>query len=242
MEIFPLSEGTFTVDRAKVFVPFNKENDVLTERSKGSLLVEVQPFAVKMQGDIILFDTGLGFKHDGQMQIHQNLMKHNIYPEQVTKVLLSHLHKDHSGGIADNDSSTLTFPNATYYVGGKELQNAMDNKTASYNKNDFEILSSSSQLTLLADNGTITNNISYELSGGHSPYHIVYWLKENGETIFFGGDEAPQHQQMKNRFMAKYDHDARKAMELRSQWWAQGKEEGWTFLFYHDIKNPSVSS
>ena len=118
----------------------------------------------------------------------------------------------------------------------------MDNKTASYNKNDFEILSSSSQLTLLADNGTITNNISYELSGGHSPYHIVYWLKENGETIFFGGDEAPQHQQMKNRFMAKYDHDARKAMELRSQWWAQGKEEGWTFLFYHDIKNPSVSS
>ena len=30
-------------------------------------------------------------------------------------------------------------------------------------------------------------------------------------------------------------------MELRQQWWQQGEEEGWTFLFYHDMKNPVFS-
>ncbi len=240
MEIIPLSEGTFTVDRTKEFLPFDKEKDILTDRPRGSLLVEVQPFAVRMDDEVILFDTGLGFSQDGEMQLHRNLKDHGILPEDITRVLLSHLHKDHSGGILDKNNSKPAFANATYYVGGREFQNAMESNTASYRRSDFETLSDSSQLSLLSEGGTITNNIHYELSGGHSPYHIVFWLKENGEIIFFGGDEAPQHQQMKNRFMAKYDHDGRKAMELRSRWWAQGKDEGWTFLFYHDIRNPFV--
>jgi hypothetical protein len=28
-------------------------------------------------------------------------------------------------------------------------------------------------------------------------------------------------------------------MQLRQQWWEQGTAEGWTFLFYHDIKIPT---
>ncbi len=43
---------------------------------------------------------------------------------------------------------------------------------------------------------------------------------------------------MKHRFVAKYDYDGKKAMELRTQWWQQGMNEGWIFLFYHDVKNP----
>jgi hypothetical protein len=46
---------------------------------------------------------------------------------------------------------------------------------------------------------------------------------------------------MKNRFIAKYDFDGKKSMELRNQWWEQGKKEHWTFLFYHDIKSPFIS-
>jgi hypothetical protein len=44
--------------------------------------------------------------------------------------------------------------------------------------------------------------------------------------------------QMKNRFVAKYDYDGKKCTDLRQKWWVQGQKEGWTFLFYHDIKNP----
>ena len=44
MKIIPLSEGAFTIDKTKQFVPFNKDEDDLQQRSTGSLLVEIQPF------------------------------------------------------------------------------------------------------------------------------------------------------------------------------------------------------
>ena len=44
MQIIPLSEGSFTIDKSKIFVPFDLEKDELQQRHSGSLLVEVQPF------------------------------------------------------------------------------------------------------------------------------------------------------------------------------------------------------
>ena len=93
-------------------------------------------------------------------------------------------------------------------------------------------------MVLLNGNGTIDDYIKYAVTGAHSPYHQVFWISEDDETIFFGGDEAPQLQQMKHRFVAKYDFDGKKAMEFRQQWWEIGENEKWTFLFYHDVKHP----
>jgi glyoxylase-like metal-dependent hydrolase (beta-lactamase superfamily II) len=76
------------------------------------------------------------------------------------------------------------------------------------------------------------------MHGGHSPYHQSFWIEEGTEIIFFGGDNAPQLNQMKSRYAAKYDYDGKKAMELRHQWWEDGHHEGWTYLFYHDVKHP----
>ena len=63
MRIYPLSEGSFTIDQTKVFVPFDTASENLQNRPKGSLLVEIQPFLVVTEQDIILFDTGLGYFH-----------------------------------------------------------------------------------------------------------------------------------------------------------------------------------
>jgi hypothetical protein len=70
---------------------------------------------------------------------------------------------------------------------------------------------------------------------------MVFWIEEDGKTIFFGADVAPQLQQMKSRFMAKYDYDGKKCMELRTKWWEQAQQQHWTMLFYHDIKTPLVA-
>jgi hypothetical protein len=43
---------------------------------------------------------------------------------------------------------------------------------------------------------------------------------------------------MKSRFVAKYDFDGKKCMELRRVWWEAGQEKGWKYLFYHDISSP----
>ena len=54
MHIYPLSEGSFTIDQTKVFVPFNTNIENLQERPKGSILVEIQPFVIITEKDITL--------------------------------------------------------------------------------------------------------------------------------------------------------------------------------------------
>jgi glyoxylase-like metal-dependent hydrolase (beta-lactamase superfamily II) len=238
----PLSEGSFTIDKTKLFVPFDTEKDELQQRPVGSLLVEIQPFVVITSKDVLLLDTGLGFNDtgDGKMQLHHNLQKAGINPEQVTKVLMSHLHKDHAGGVCmNNDHTKLSCPNATYYVQKRELDFALEKGFPSFIPEEIELLKTSPQVHFLdSDDGTIDDYIFYQHTGAHSPHHQVFWIKDNNETIFFGGDDAPQLQQMKIKYKTKYDFDPDKAMQLRQQWWEQGRKEGWKFLFYHDIKTP----
>lgn len=239
--IIPLSEGSFTIDKTKLFVPFDEEKDVLNQRPIGSLLVEIQPFLVITSKDVLLLDTGLGFGDTaGELQIHKNIKAAGYHPNDVTKVLLSHLHKDHAGGVSFGEHHQwLSFSNATYYVQERELRFAIEKALPSFIPEEIEALKDNHQVHLLKDDeGVIDNYISYQLTGAHSPYHQVFWIKEEGETIFFGGDVAPQLQQMKIRYKTKYDYEPDKALEFRREWWEKGNKEGWTFLFYHDIKLP----
>jgi len=236
MKTIPLSEGSFTIDKTKLFVPFDEEKDELQKRPVGSLLVEVQPFVVITSEDVLLLDTGLGFEKNGVMQLHQNMMDAGINPGEVTKVLLSHLHKDHAGGISHNGS--LSFPNATYYVQKKELDFAFEKGFPSFITDELKPLQQSQQVVFLDGDGVLNGYIKYQITGAHSPYHQVYTIVDGGETIFFGADDAPQLHQMRHKFVAKYDYNGKLAMELRQQWWEKGNNEGWTFLFYHDIKAP----
>lgn len=239
--LYPLSEGSFTIDATKLFVPFDETQDDLQQRPVGSLLVEIQPFVVVTEKDVILLDAGLGFTDkSNELQLHGNLKKLGVQPEQVTKVLLSHLHKDHAGGVSIGEGKKqLSFPNATYYIQKRELAFAFQKGFPSYLPDELEVLKTSPQVHFLDDDvGTIDNYISYQHTGAHSPHHQVFWIPNDNELFFFGGDVAPQLQQMKVRYKTKYDYEPEKAMHLRQKWWQQGAAEGWTFLFYHDIKTP----
>ncbi len=246
MKIIPLSEGSFTIDNTKIFIPFNIEKDDLQQRPLGSLLVEVQPFCIITKKDILLIDTGLGYSNrDGVLQLHQNLLDNGIDPMSITKVLMSHLHKDHAGGISKEDKilkhTFLSFPQATYYVNKDEYANAMAKGKPSYTPDEFQLLGNIDNVIFTEGNGIIDDYISYEVTAAHSIYHQVFTIKEDDEIIFFGADDAPQLQQMKSKFVAKYDYDGKKCMQLRQQWWEKGQQEHWTFLFYHDIKTPFIT-
>jgi glyoxylase-like metal-dependent hydrolase (beta-lactamase superfamily II) len=241
MQIIPLSEGAFTVDKTKVFNPFNPDADDLQKRSAGSLLVEIQPFLLITGKDVILLDTGLGFEESGELQLHRLMRNAGVDPGSVTKVLLSHLHKDHVGGMSrklPNGNRVASFPQAIYYVQQRELEYAFEKGSPSYETEPFLFLEHFSNLAKLEGSGLIDGYIRYELTGGHCPFHQVFHIETEGQHVFYGGDVAPQMLQMKSRFVAKYDYDGKKCMELRQQWWEKGHQEGWTFLFYHDIRNP----
>ena len=245
MQIHPLSEGSFTIDQTKVFVPFNTAIENLQERPKGSILVEIQPFVIITEHDIILLDTGLGYLNkSGKLQIHDNLMSLGIDPSSVTKVFMSHLHKDHSGGLTYVDPLSqqrfISFPYAKHYIQRREFDFAMEGGKSSYIPEQIAMLKEFSGVVWLEeDEGNIDHIIQYQLSAGHSKFHQVAWIKEQTETIFYGGDEAPQLQQMKSRFVAKYDMNGKKAMQWRKSWWEEGNTAGWQFAFYHDIGHPT---
>lgn len=234
-QIIPLSEGTFTVGRDKMFSPFDIASEELNDRPVGSLLVEVQPFVLVNDKDIILLDTGLGFNHpDGENHLTANLARHNILPEDVTKILMSHLHKDHAGGL-----NTDVFFNAQIYIYRKELEFAFEKGMPSYFPNELEKLSWADNVVFLDETqGVIDDYIHYFHTGAHSPQHIAFVIDDEDGAVFYGGDEAPQYKQMIIKYVAKYDFDGKRAMQLREQWAEEGREKGWRFLFYHDIQTP----
>lgn len=241
--IYPLSEGEFTIGHDKMFVPFDPAEDELNDRPTGSLLVDVQPFLIATAKDLLLLDTGLGFSTKaGELMVHHNIRLCGYDPDQVTKVLMSHLHKDHAGGVTYKDANGVvkpSFANADYYIYRAEADFALKKGLPSYVPEELTPLLSSGQVKWLdGEEGMIDDYIRYTHSGAHCPEHIVFLVTDGADKIFFGGDEAPQLKQMKIKYVAKYDYDGKKAMGLREQYAEQGRGEGWQFLFYHDIQKP----
>jgi glyoxylase-like metal-dependent hydrolase (beta-lactamase superfamily II) len=241
-KIVPLNEGYYTIGFDKIFFPFDKEKDVLEERSRGSLLVEIQPFLIITEERKILIDSGLGFSNPEtkQLKILENLAVHNLAAHDITDVIMSHLHKDHSGGLVTDlhDERELTFQNATYHINQKEFDFAINPKNKmSYDTDKLEFLFKEAEIKWF-EGGSVFDFITYVEDGGHCPHHCSILMHTNSGKYFFGGDVAPQLKQLKFRYIAKYDFDGKKSLELRAQYAEKGKAEDWTFLFYHDVEIP----
>ncbi|MEO8887205.1 MAG: MBL fold metallo-hydrolase [Mucilaginibacter sp.] len=235
MEIFALGEGSYSVDSSKKFIPFDPQTDNAKDRP-GSLFIHVNPFLVKTVTDLILFDTGLGYKDTrDELYLHQHIRNAGFEPDEVTLVLMSHLHYDHSAGLVVERNGKLepSFPNATHVIQQKEWEFALTGKSSSYHIEIFEALKNTVKLDLVDGSGTYKEGIKYELSGGHCPYHQVFWIEDGLDKCFFGGDELPEPEQLIRKFVAKYDYDGRRAMQLREEYGKKAAHEGWTILFYH---------
>ncbi|MFP8892628.1 MBL fold metallo-hydrolase [Chryseobacterium sp. EZn1] len=241
MKIIPLKEGNFSASKTKDFTLLTEENF----DKAGGIKMSVQPFLIITENDYILLDAGIGWKNStGTTVVSEILEKENIRPEQVTRLLLSHLHKDHIEGAVKltENGFEAAFPNAQIYIQKRELDFAMENKgNPSF---DFEILEKLIQLPNITwmndDKGQITDEISYEVAGGHTPFMQVFWIRENNETVFYGADDLPQASYLKYHLAYKSDFDGRKAMELRLKWEKEARENRWKILLYHDLDKTIV--
>lgn len=235
MQAHSLFEGSFSVDSSRKFIPFDASKDQKKDRP-GSLFIHVHPFLIESAGGLLLLDTGIGYTDDdGGLQLHHNIRKAGFEPDDVQYVLLSHLHKDHAGGLVTdrNGALRLAFPEAEHIIQRGEWEDAYSGKSASYRTEIFDVLQRSGNLVLVEGDGMVNSEISYEVSGGHTEHHQVFHIRTGGEHFFFGGDEAPEPEQFFRHLAAKYDYDGRRAMALRQEYWERGCAEGWVFLMYH---------
>ena len=235
LQVYTLHEGSYSVDITKKFLPFDPAIHSPKDRP-ASLFIHVQPFLVKLNNSLILFDTGLGYSDDqGKLHLHENIKKAGFNPEDVELVLMSHLHFDHSGGMVHdyNGKMELSFPNATYVIQRGEWETAFSSSSSSYHTEIFEFLQRNAQLKFIENSGKLTEEISYELTGAHCPYHQVFLINDGDDKVFFGGDVLPEPEELIRKFIAKYDFDGRKAMELRDEFGKRAAAENWKCLFYH---------
>lgn len=235
MKVYPLYEGSYSVDSSKKFLPFDPAIHNPKDRP-GSLFIYVQPFLVKTSDSLIVIDTGLGFKNErGELVIHENIRKAGYDPADVNLVLMSHLHFDHSAGMVldNNGRLELAFPNAEYIINRGEWESAYSHPSKSYRTEIFDAVQRSGSIHFVEGNGRLNKQITYEITGGHCEFHQVFLIEDEGEKVFFGGDILPEPEQLLRKFKAKYDFDGARAMELREVFGKLAAEQNWLCLFYH---------
>lgn len=240
LQVFTLYEGSYSVDSTKKFIPFDPAKDNPKDRP-ASLFIHVQPFLVKMEDRLLLLDAGLGYSTaDGELIIHKNIKKAGFRPEDVELVLMSHLHFDHAGGMVHDVAGKmeLSFPNAAYVIQRGEWEAAFTNPSSSYRMDIFEFLQRNAQLNFVEGSGSLDEKIFFDLTGAHTPCHQTFLIKEGKDKVFFGGDVLPEPEELLRKFIAKYDYDGRKAMELREEFGKKAASDNWKCLFYHAKSKP----
>ncbi|MEN5087752.1 MBL fold metallo-hydrolase [Sphingobacterium faecium] len=230
-----LFEGSFSVDASKKFIPFDPTIHLAIDRPS-SMFIHVHPFLIETNDGLVLCDTGLGQTNpDGELFLHQNIKKLGYETKDVKYVLMSHLHKDHAGGMVSFEEGVgrIAFPEAEYIVQRGEWEDAYSGINNSYRTEIFDVVQRSGNLQLVEGDGIVNDEIRYNLSGGHTQYHQTFHIETGSKHYFFGGDVLPEPQEIFQNYNAKYDFDGRLSKELRKEYWKEGAPQGWIYLFYH---------
>jgi glyoxylase-like metal-dependent hydrolase (beta-lactamase superfamily II) len=241
LRIWPLPEGRFTVGADKRFVP----HDEREEKPEGTLFISVTPLVVETPQDVLLLDTGLGEYATGRDAtfLLDGLRRAGFEREDVTRVLLSHLHFDHCGGAVVSAGAAAdqpTFPNAEYVVQRGELDAPYDGVSEAARERVIRAVEAAGQLVPVEGDGWLGDAIEYRHTGGHTPDHQVFRLHTGGRVAVFGGDVVPSPGHLRRRFRAKYDHDAERSLAERRRIIAEAAEHGHLLLLYHSPEAPAA--
>ncbi len=163
---------------------------------------------VEMSDSLILVDTGLGDKYthsqrerlrlpQQEQRLLQDLQAAGFEPEQVTLVLLTHLHNDHAGGMTrwvkqgEKRVTEAVFPNAVHIVQGQEYHDATnpnERTRATYLHHNWSCLVGTGQLQAVFGGHDFGPAVRSETAAGHTPSLQVVWVQSGGESLLFLGD------------------------------------------------------
>lgn len=164
----------------------------------GNLLVAIQSFVIESNDELVVVDCCFGEGHDLPYQIPmdpdqygQSLAAAGFSPDDVTTVVCTHLHLDHSGrNTSQRDGAWVpTYPNATYLVTADEYaswrQSSAPNRAAA---ETVEPLVAHDVLRLTETDHAITAEIRLIATPGHTPGHAAVRIESDGEVAVISGD------------------------------------------------------
>ncbi|MFN8379987.1 MAG: MBL fold metallo-hydrolase [Anaerolineae bacterium] len=213
---------------------------------------------VKTGGQIILIDTGVGSKMPPKWRdvwylthpfgtLDDSLARLGVQRADVTLVIDTHLHNDHSGGntvLTEDGSLQPAFPNAVYVVQRREYEDAMrpnERTRASYIPANYQPLVESGQMRLLDGDTDLAPGVFGVVTPGHTPGHMSVRLESRGEHALFVSDMASYSVHFERLgWMTAYDVEPLITLETKRRWQQWAMETNALLIFPHDPLRPAA--
>jgi glyoxylase-like metal-dependent hydrolase (beta-lactamase superfamily II) len=204
------------------FAALSAENFIPADRTQGFFT----PVLVNTGAELVLFDTGLAA--EGTLAA---MAAAGVAPDQVTTLVLTHMHPDHIGGLMGADG-TPTFANARLVTGAIEHNHWSANPSEQFTA---LVAPLNDRFGFLDDGGTAAQGITAQLAAGHTPGHMVYQVESDGQRLMITADTANHYVWSLARpdWEVRFDADKPAAAATRRAVFGQIAADRIPFIGYH---------
>jgi glyoxylase-like metal-dependent hydrolase (beta-lactamase superfamily II) len=252
LDIFNIAN--FKVDGGAMFgvVPKALWSRVYGADENNLIVLTLRSLIVKTGSRTILVDTGWGDKQDDKFFRHtyihngegllEGLRTRGLEPEDITDVVLTHLHADHCGGgvvrSREGAGFELTFPNAIYHVSRIQWEWAVRNNPReedAFLEENILPLGDSGHLNLVDEDCELFEGFSVRIYCGHTPGLMIPFLKYKGKTLVYTGDLIPTIAHLPLIWNMSYDIESLRTIDEKSKLLEEALAGNYILVFQHDV-------
>lgn len=262
MNLYIINTGYFKLDGGAMFgvVPKSIWNKLNPADENNMCNWALRCLLIEDGNRLILIDTGNGTKQDekfwshyylhGYDTLHSSLAQYGFKADDITDVILTHLHFDHCGGAVDLvDGKLVTaFKNATYWSNEAHWNWAVKpnaREKASFLKENILPIQESGQLKFVeggkqSDNRlpevSFSENISIRFVSGHTEAMMLPQIKHNGTTIVYMADLLPSAAHIPLPYVMGYDMFPLTTLNEKKMFLDEAVAGDYILFFEHDPK------
>jgi len=251
-ELFVLTSGDLLLDGGAMHgvVPKTLWEKTSPADEKNRIKLVTRHLLLVSDTKKILIDTGSGVNWDekfikifnidySRYSLFTELKKLNINTDEITDVIITHLHFDHIGGavIFENGKPIPAFSNATYHVQKKQYEwglNPSERDRASYFKERYVTLNNEGVLKQYDGNFDFDDNISFLEVNGHTPSQQLIKITDSSSTLLYCADLIPLASHIKLPYIMGYDLLPLVTLSEKKKLLKQATDENWHLFFEHD--------
>ncbi|MGJ0638528.1 MBL fold metallo-hydrolase [Xenorhabdus bovienii] len=207
---------------------------------KNGVQTAINAYLVNTKDGLVLIDTGAGKCFDSTMgNMIDNIRAAGYYPEEVKKILLTHMHPDHICGLISTDGGAA-FPNAIVYISQEEKNFWLNPETAgSLSESNRQFLKIAQRsiapyidkkaLRTFKSEDNVIPGIEAISTFGHTPGHISFRLHSGKNNMLIWGDIVHSHsvQFIHPEVSIEFDIDNDKAIGVRKSIFKKLKYDKW---------------